>query len=117
MSKLQEQLRIATEALKDLIYLKPSKRSGIADRALEAIVELDKATSCEEQPISKMMRTLRQAQGITLRDLAQRSGTSASTLSRFENGQWNVAPFKIVKAFNELGYEVKIELLEKEYNE
>lgn len=60
--------------------------------------------------LGESLKILRSRRGVTLRDLADQASTSASTLSRFENGKENVALSTIQAAFLSLGYDIQIKL-------
>lgn len=52
----------------------------------------------------KAMKAIRKQQRISLEKLAQESGTSSSTLSRFEKGNNNIKLSTVIQIFDKLGY-------------
>ncbi len=64
----------------------------------------------------KMLEQLvayRKALGLTQKDLADRMGVSRPNISRFENEDYNPTIDMIVKVADSMGYDVKIEFVER----
>ena len=55
----------------------------------------------------------RKALGLTQKDLADRMGVSRPNISRFESEDYNPTIDMIVKVADSMGYDVKIEFLER----
>lgn len=60
--------------------------------------------------VSQQLRQRRQELGLSLADVARRAGTSAATLSRYENGWTRFETYTLRKLAVALGCELRIEL-------
>jgi len=61
-------------------------------------------------PVSKQLRERRIELGLSLSEVARRAGTSAATLSRYENGWTRFESYTLRKLATALGCELAIEL-------
>jgi transcriptional regulator with XRE-family HTH domain len=61
-------------------------------------------------PISKQLRQRRRELGLSLSEVARRAGTSAATLSRYENGWTRFESYTLRKLATALGCELSIKL-------
>ena len=58
------------------------------------------------QPISETIRALRKAEGLTMKELAERTGLSESAISRWENGNRVPSSDKLVTIIQALNGDV-----------
>lgn len=74
---------------------------------LHSIIMHDK--TMETRSISDLLRERRKALGLSLSDVARRAGTSAATLSRYENGWTRFETYTLRKLASALECELSIE--------
>lgn len=59
----------------------------------------------------RKLKELRERNGLTQKELAEKSGLPRSTISKIESGYQNTSLLKIIQIANALGKEVKVDLV------
>lgn len=86
------------------------ENTSIDEKGREVVVRNQMET---RRKMLEQLVAYRKALGLTQKDLADRMGVSRPNISRFESEDYNPTIDMIVKVADSMGYDVKIEFVER----
>lgn len=73
-----------------------------------------RATSCNENTLGTLLKTMRKEQGLTQVEVSENTGRSASDLCKWENNKRAVSWYIFLDYAESMGYTVDMTIREKE---